>query len=96
MTDPATLPADLERMAREAGMGHAGAWWKSQGADMDVHASQLARFAELVRADALERAAKVCAAVYAERSRTFCGFNADEAEALEQAAAAIRALKDKP
>ena len=92
MTDPATLPADLERMAREAGCftpGRAPDHW-------GVSDAALARFAGLVEARALERAAKACAAVYAERSRTFCGFNADEAEALEQAAAAIRALPPAP
>jgi len=49
MTDTAALPADLERMAREAGCftpGRAPDHWA-------VNDEALARFAELVRADAL-------------------------------------------
>lgn len=54
----------LERMACEAGMVQDGDYWFSTTGgsepDQDVSTEALARFAALVRADALEEAAKEC------------------------------------
>lgn len=54
-------PEDIERMAREAGMHNDGQWWfdGDSNAQCDVSTAALARFAALVRAQALEDAARV-------------------------------------
>ncbi len=72
----------LERLAREAGLHNDGQWWfdGDSNAQCDVSTAALARFAALVRADALEQAAAVCQ----------CNFSSGALDLAD----AIRALKD--
>jgi hypothetical protein len=54
-------PADIERMAREAGMWQDGDRWFTPGKSaLDVSTAQLARFAALVEAAERERCAELC------------------------------------
>jgi hypothetical protein len=77
----------IERLAREAGMTQDGdCWFSFDAGDCDVTSHALARFAALVRADALEQAAKVCESIVA----------ADEYAYADECSAKIRALKDAP
>jgi hypothetical protein len=81
--------AEVERLAREAGMTQDGdCWFSFDAGDCDVTSHALARFAALVRAQALEDAAKVC------ESRQTPGTGS--VAILNGAAEAIRALKDAP
>ena len=79
---------DIERMAREAGMHNDGQWWfdGDSNAQCDVSTVALTRFAALVRAQALEDAARVCEAIVA----------ANEYAYADECAAAIRALAGQP
>jgi hypothetical protein len=81
----------LERLAREAGMLPAlgGGFTYTYGA---IPADMLARFAALVRADALEQAAKVCEAQEYQYWRA----SEDQDFTPQDCADAIRALKDTP
>ena len=78
--------ADIERMARAAGMDRVGNLIYSLGIGSNggCEIADLARFAALVRADALEDAAKVCEV--AEFNRM------DKTRGALACAAAIRAL----
>ena len=54
-------PADIERLAREAGMWQDGDMWFTPGKSaLDVSTAQLARFAALVEAAERERCADLC------------------------------------
>lgn len=77
---------DIERMAREAGMHNDGQWWfdGDSNAQCDVSTAALARFAALVRAQALADAARVCEA----------DAFVDQWRGLAEAAKRIRALGD--
>lgn len=94
-------PEDIERMAREAGIDAVRAvdYRREQGRGLTLPESQawdsVTRFAALVRAQALEQAARVCE--YTERKRAV---HCDEPEdneyaALYEAAEAVRALKEQ-
>lgn len=78
-------PEDIARMAREAGMHNDGCWWfdGDSNAQCDVSTAALTRFAALVRAQALEDAAKECEQLNGYANPTDC-------------AAAIRALAGQP
>jgi hypothetical protein len=76
--------ADLERMAREAGLTDPdlAPWMTDYGYAKD----EILRFAALVRADALEDAAKMCESLWM----------VDGTHTAKEFAAEIRALKDAP
>ena len=78
----------LERLAREAGLHNDGSWWfdGDSNAQSDVSTAALARFAALVRAQALEDAAQCAAALWM----------IDGQHSADEFAAAIRTLKDAP
>jgi hypothetical protein len=82
--------ATLERLAREAGLHNDGSWWfdADSNAQSDVSTAALARFAALVRVQALEDAALTCEGI-AMDDKTGYGI-------AEDCSAAIRALKDAP
>lgn len=76
----------IEDMAREANL----VAWTADGAVCSA-GEALARFAALVRAQALEDAARVCDSLHTD----FWAGKIDDSSA-NACAAAVRALKDKP
>ena len=82
--------AEVERLAREAGMERDGENWFTPSADpldtIDVSNAALTRFAELVQSAERERCAKVCEDKAPSAPSYF-----EIAERLRECAAAIRA-----
>jgi len=80
----------IEELAREAGFNVEDSWiFTSARDDLDCCRQQLERFAALVRAQALEEAAKVCC------SESVVLATRDQTRGALHCAATIRALKDK-
>lgn len=93
------MTASIEAMAREAGLFCDKGHWFSPAGDpedeVDVSTEDLARFAAIARAQALEDAAQVCdeAAGRLLAPKRVSQVDAHTAEVLASKAAAIRALK---